>query len=444
MLASKARGKNAMPAALDSIDIHGTHLYVERGYPWKEWELLRREAPVYWYEREDIEPFWAITRHADVLAISRDPSTFINGGRRLRLASIGEEILMTEGFKGFAKEQGWDPGEPPDMVFMDDPRHRKFRLLTSSAFTPGRLRALEPRIEKLATGFAAEFAETLGRRTAEAGSCDFVREYSVKLPLAAIGDLMGLPPGDWMRALVWTNAMLGDIHPSSQVEGESPGGAARRAVLEMRAYFDALMEERRDAGAGSECLVDMLLRARLDGEPLTDQQLHGYLLLLTAAGNETTRNATTGGLIALLENPDQRDLLCERPELVNSAVEEILRWTSPVVQFARTVTKDVEIRGQKIREGDTVGVFYPSANRDEDVFEDPDRFDVTRQPNHHLAFGHGSHFCLGANLARVELRAAIRALLPILPRMELVDAGVRIPHLHVPGFRSLAVRYTSA
>jgi hypothetical protein len=287
MLASKARGKNAMPAALDSIDIHGTHLYVERGYPWKEWELLRREAPVYWYEREDIEPFWAITRHADVLAISRDPSTFINGGRRLRLASIGEEILMTEGFKGFAKEQGWDPGEPPDMVFMDDPRHRKFRLLTSSAFTPGRLRALEPRIEKLATGFAAEFAETLGRRTAEAGSCDFVREYSVKLPLAAIGDLMGLPPGDWMRALVWTNAMLGDIHPSFQVEGESPGGAARRAVLEMRAYFDALMEERRDAGAGSECLVDMLLRARLDGEPLTDQQLHGYLLLLTAAGNES-------------------------------------------------------------------------------------------------------------------------------------------------------------
>ena len=172
--------------------------------------------------------------------------------------------------------------------------------------------------------------------------------------------------------------------------------------------------------------------------------MQGYLLLLTAAGNETTRNATTGGVIALLENPDQRDLLCKHPELMNSAVEEILRWTSPVVQFARTVTEDIEIAGQKIRAGDTVGVFYPSANRDEDAFEDPYRFDVTRKPNHHLAFGHGAHFCMGSNLARVELRAAIRALLPILPEMELVDSGVRVPNLHVPGFSSLSVRHTAA
>ena len=156
--------------------------------------------------------------------------------------------------------------------------------------------------------------------------------------------------------------------------------------------------------------------------------------------NETTRNATTGGVLALLENPDQRDLLCARPELVDSAVEEILRWTSPVVQFARTATRDVELHGQKIAAGDTVGVFYPSANRDSHVFEDPYRFDVARRPNHHLAFGHGAHFCLGANLARVELRAAIRALLPILPEMEFVDTGERVPNLHVPGYRSLGVR----
>jgi len=429
-----------MTTTLDSIDIHDTRLYVERGYPWREWDRLRCEAPVYWYERPDIEPFWAITRHADVLAISRDAKTFINGGPRLRLASLGEELIMREGFKGFAAERGWDRDEPPDMVFMDDPRHRQFRLLTSSAFTPGRLRALVPRIEKMAASFAAEFTEALKRDTERTGSCDFVREYSIKLPLAAIGDLMGLPPGDWMQVLIWSNALLGDIHPSFSAPGEPPWEATRRAVVEMRAYYDALMEERRKAGADSSSLVDMLLRARIDGQPLTEQQLHGYLLLLTAAGNETTRNATTGGVIALLEHPDQRDRLCNHPELVDSAVEEILRWTSPVVQFARTVMKDVEIRGQKIRAGETVGVFYPAANRDEDAFEAPYRFDVARSPNHHLAFGHGSHFCLGANLARVELRAAIRALLPILPEMELVDSGVRLPNLHVPGFRSLRVR----
>jgi cholest-4-en-3-one 26-monooxygenase len=372
--------------------------------------------------------------------VSRDAKTFMSGGPRLRLASRDEEFVMREGFKGLAAMRGWDRDEPPDMVFMDDPRHRAFRLLTSSAFAPGRLRALVPRIEKMAEQFAAGFAEQLRRETDESGSCDFVRGYADKLPLAAIGDLMGLPPGDWQQVLVWSNALLGDIHPDYAVEGEPPGSATRRAVEELQLYYDALMAERRAAGAGSSSLVDMLLRARIEGEPLTEQQLHGYLLLLTAAGNETTRNATTGGVIALLEHPEQRDLLCERPELVDSAVEEILRWTSPVVQFARTVTKDTEIRGQKVRAGDTVGLFYPSANRDEDVFEEPYRFDVARKPNHHLAFGHGAHFCLGANLARVELRAALRGLLPILPDMELVDTGVRLPNLHVPGYQSLRVR----
>lgn len=433
-----------MATALDSLDIHDTALYVSRGYPWQEWDLLRREAPIYWYEREGIDPFWAITRHEDVLAISKSPRNFINGGPRLRLASSAEDQLMRAGFRGFAAQRGWDPDEPPDMVFMDDPRHRKFRQLTSATFAPGRLRALEPRIERMAQAFAAEFIETLRRQTVEMGHCDFVREYSVKLPLAAIGDLMGLPPGDWMQVLIWTNALLNDIHPSLQAEGEPPWAAIRRAVEEMRAYFDALMAKRRAAGAGSSSLIDMLLRARIDGECLTDQQLHGYLLLLAAGGNETTRNATTGGVLALLESPDQRDLLCERPELLGSAVEEILRWTSPVVQFARTAVCDVELRGQKIKAGDTVGMFYPSANRDESAFDDPYRFDITRKPNYHLAFGHGAHYCLGANLARVELRAAIRALLPILREMELVDRGIRVPNLHVPGFRSLQVRLRGA
>ena len=259
-----------MSLDLRTVDIHTTDRYVERGYPWAEWDLLRCEAPVYWYERDDIEPFWAVTRHADVLAISKDARTFINGGPRLRLASIAEEQLMREGFRGFASERGWDRDEPPDMVFMDDPRHRQFRRLTSSAFTPGRLRDLEPRIESMALRFAAEFEETLRQETEEQGHCDFVRSYAIKLPLAAIGDLMGLPPDDWMQILKWTNALLGDVDPSLRVEGEPRWAATRRAVQEMRSYFDTLLEERRAAGAGSSSLADMLLPGRVGDGPLPD------------------------------------------------------------------------------------------------------------------------------------------------------------------------------
>ncbi len=428
-----------MTIALDSVDIHDPRLYVERGYPWAEWDLLRREAPVYWYERDGIAPFWAITRHADVLEISKNSSVFINGGPRLRLAPLREERAVRSGGSapGFLRPAGWDPNEPHDMVFMDDPRHKKFRVLVSSAFTPARLRPLEPRLDAMATRFADEFVETL-----EGGDvCDFVRGFATKLPLATIGEMMGLPPDDWSKLLVWTGALLGDLHSDYVRDGEQPWQAVLRAVGEMRGYFQDLIDRRRAAGSDGPELVDVLLRGRVDGQPLTDQQLHGFLLLLTAAGNETTRNATTGGVIALLEHPDQRDLLCSRPDLVDSAVEEILRWTSPVVQFARTVTRDFELSGTKLREGDTVGIFYPSANRDEAVFDEPYRFDVTRSPNRHLAFGgYGTHFCLGANLARWELRAVFRALLPILPRMELAGPATRVPNLHVPGFSSLPVR----
>jgi cytochrome P450 len=178
-------------------------------------------------------------------------------------------------------------------------------------------------------------------------------------------------------------------------------------------------------------LTARVAEAVVDGEPLTAQQLHGYLVLLIGAGNETTRNAITGGVIALLENPDQLGLLCANPEFIDTAAEEILRWVSPVIQFARTATGDVEMHGELIREGDTVGLFYPSANRDERAFEDPYRFDITRSPNYHQAFGHGAHFCLGANLARWELRAALRALIPLLPRLELVGDSTRFGMLHL-------------
>ena len=425
---------------LDNLDITDTARYAERGYPWEEWDLLRREAPVFWYERPDYAPFWAITRHSDVLAVSKNSNVFVNS-RRLRLATIEEDERYERSRLRRAEKLGWDADEPLDLVFMDDPRHRKFRLLTAHAFTPAALRKLEPHLDELSDRFAREFRARLVADTAERGFCDFVPEFSVKLPLATIGEMLGLPPDDWMHLKVLTNVMLGASELGYPRAGETRFQTINRAAVELREYMAEVVDRRRASGGGD--LAGQLVRASLDGEPLTDQQLNGYLMLLLGAGNETTRNATSGGVQALLEHPEQRDLLCARPELLNTAVEEILRWTTPVVQFARTAAEDFELRGVKIRAGQDVGLFYPSANRDEDVFEDPYRFDITRSPNNHLAFGgYGAHFCLGANLARWELRSALRSLLPILPEMELAGPEQRVAHLHVPAIHSLPVRHS--
>ncbi len=423
--------------ALERVDITSAELYAgERGYPWREWDLLRREAPVYWYERPGIAPFWAITRHADILAISRHSEVFVNS-RRLRLATLEEDRRMHESLRRRNEQLGWDPSEPSDLVFMDDPKHRRLRLITASAFTPAALRRMQGELDRMAAEFAAELGAELERE----GELDFVEAFAVKLPLATIGHMLDLPPGDWMRLKVLTNVMLGALEPGFVRPGEARPQAQSRAAGEMLRYMRELIAARRENAAQGRDLSRTLLRAELDGAPLTEQQLVGYLTLLLAAGNETTRNAISGGVQALLEHPEQRDHLCAHPELVATAAEEILRWTSPVVQFARTAVRDFQLRGVRIRAGEDVGMFYPSANRDEEVFPEPYRFDVTRRPNKHLAFGgYGAHFCLGANLARWELRAALRALLPVLPQLELVGRETRVPFLHVPAIQHLPVR----
>ena len=207
-------------------------------------------------------------------------------------------------------------------------------------------------------------------------------------------------------------------------------------------YLFDFVEARKKAGAPSDCLADVLLRAELDGRKLEDDEIFSYINLLIAGGLETTRNATTGGVLALLEHPEERDKLVANPELLRPAVEEILRWTSPVIQFARVATEDFELRGHTIRAGETVAMWYPSANRDEEAWDDPYRFDITRDPNDHLAFGgFGAHFCLGANLARWELRGIFKELLPLLPEMELDGPPFRQDSLHVGGIVKMPVRY---
>ena len=423
---------------LENLDIHSKDRYVDRGYPWREWDLLRREAPVFWYEREGIAPFWAITRHADILEISRRSDVFVNS-RRLRLQTVEEDEQQELSIRLRAEARGWDPDEPLDFIFMDDPRHRSFRLVPARRFTPAALRKLEGHFDELARKFADEFAGELSRSADRGETCDFVRGFAQKLPLAAIGEMMGLPAGDWMRLKQITNVMIGAPEPEFFREGENRIVGVLRALDEMTEYMLQIIRDRRARSADD--LSSLIVHAEVDGKPLTEQQIQGFLFVLLAAGNETTQNALSGGVAALLEHPDQRELLCADPSLVETAAEEILRWTSPVVQFARTAIEDYELSGTTIRAGEDVGMWYPSANRDDAAFDRPYDFDITRQPNHHLAFGgFGAHFCLGANLARWELRAALRALIPILPRFEAAGPPERVPNLHVSAIHRMPVR----
>ena len=364
-----------MTVTLDNLRIHHPADYAANGYPWAAWDLLREQAPVFWYERDDVEPFWAVTRYADVVTVSNHPDVFINGGPRLRLTLRGKPEPVRAGMDEFCRERGWDPDEPPDMVFMDNPRH------------------------------------------------------------------LGLEPDDWKRILVWSEALVGDIDPDYRRPEESRGATTYRAMYEMRTYIEALITESREHGAARGGVIDHMVHTPVQGSLLSDQQLIGYLFLLIGAGNDTTRNALSGGVAALLDHPDECERLLADPTLIPQAVEEILRWTSPVGSFLRTAREDFVLAGTRIAAGDTVGLFYPSANRDDRVFPDPYRFDIARSPNRHLTFGFGTHFCLGTNLARIELQASLKALLPYLGHIELAGAPVQTHQTHVMGYERLPLRY---
>lgn len=427
---------------LATLDIHRPSRYGQ-GYPWKEWDLLREQAPVFWYERDDVEPFWAVTRYADVMTVSEHPEVFINGGPRLRVTLKGTPEVLREGVDEFGRERNWDPEEPPDFIFMDNPRHRHMRKLTSWAYTQSSMRDIADHFDELATGFTNDFTAQLEADRKAGRVSDLVSGLASKLPLAAVGELMGLAPDDWKQILIWSNAVIGEVEPEHLLPGETVPQAAARNMYDFRAYLEELIQESRKNGAERGGFIDRMVHTKVQGELLNDQQLIGYLFVLIAAGNDTTRNATAGGVAALLEHPEQCQRLCDEPELLSRAVDEILRWTSPVLSFLRTASESFDLAGTMIQPGDTVGIFYPSANRDERVFDDPYRFDISRDPNPHITFGFGAHFCLGTNVARAELRSALRALLPLLPRLELAGEGRWIAHSHVSGYAHLPVRLKS-
>ncbi len=434
---------NAPTIALETLDITDTDRYLTRGYPWAEWDLLRREAPVYWYERPHHEPFWAITKHEDVRFISRHPELFSNT-QLLRMTDSESVQIGQRGRVRAANRFGGSPDDPPDFVFMDPPEHRTHRGLVSRHFTPRVMKRLEDHFGAMAENYVSRFADVVANDLAEKGSqsaVDLVHTLSAKLPVAAICEMAGVPEEDWDQIFHWTETLVGAADPEYQAPGESREQTLRRSGDEWTRYNEALVERRQREGLGPD-LLSSLLSGDVDGRSLSPREISAYFTLLLAAGNETTRNSITGGVKALLDHPEELERLVADPSLVPLAVEEILRWTSIVIQFQRTAVEDVELRGKTIRQGDSVVMWYPSANRDEDVFPDPYRFDIGRDPNDHFAFGgYGEHFCLGANLARWEMRAILHALIPVLPRLELAGEPELVPRsLHVGGIKRMLVR----
>ena len=426
---------------LEHIDLADIERYKRDGYPWDQWKLLRERAPVFWHETSTSPPFWAVTRHADIHTVHSHPEVFINGGPILRMDSNDGLDALSRFHRRDADRHGWDSGEPFDMVYKDRPEHLDFRTITMRRFTPRAMRRFEARLDELARHHVAEFVE----RLRSGDEVDLVEELSTPVPLATICELLAIDPAVWSDLNAWTNVLF---EPDAGAEfarpGESVTDVRRRLGREYFDFREELLAERRAAGPDADDIVTALVHATVDGEPLSQQQLHGYLNLLIGAGNETTRNSITGGVAAFAAHRAERDRFAASPEtMLETTVEEILRWTSPVIQFARTAVADFELADTAIRSGDTVVLFYPSANRDEAAFVNPDQFNVTRDPNFHLAFGHGHHFCLGANLARWEMRSVFRELAPWLGNIEVVGRPDVAHHLHVYNVKHLPVRWVN-
>jgi len=402
---------------VDPLDLVDAERYGQRGYPHDEWTALRAKAPVARFEVGDLAPFWAITKHADVQYVAKEPLLFSSAqGTTLRKASA-------------------PPLPPMDLlVLVDPPRHAPMRRIANPNFTPRGVRARRDDIDAIAV-------EILDSALQDDG-LDFVERIAAPFPLAVIAAVLGAPRSDIDNLFRWTNEIIGKDDPEYRREGETPGQTIKRARGELHGYLRELIQARRDNP--HDDLITLLIGSDLDSKPLSDAQLLAYAELLVEAGNETTRNAISGGLLALAERPAEWEKLRANRELVPDAVEEILRWVSPISHFTRVATKDVGVHGVTIPAGEQVALYFASANRDEDVFEVPFEFRVDRRPNPHLAFGFGEHFCMGAHLARVEIEVVFPQLLDRVQSFEVTGPVERLSSITNGSIKRLPIRFTLA
>jgi cytochrome P450 len=394
---------------IGGVDLADSRVYAE-GIPYDAFRKLRERAPVAWHPYKDGPGFLALTGYDEVYAVSRDSATWSSEATGVNFDAPGPDDFVD--VRGVM------------MLMMDPPRHTALRALVSKGFTPRQVAKLNERL----TGMARDVVDSVIER----GECNFVTDVAGALPSYVIAELLGIPLEDGCRLYELTEIMntggLGDPR-------------ATEAAVEMMTYSTELMARKR-ADPGDD-IATSLLQAEVDGRRLTDLDFNTFFMLLINAGGDTTRNLVAGGMCVLMDHPEERAKLEADPTLLPTAVEELLRYVSPVIAFLRTATKDTELRGVHVQKGDRVAMFYPSANRDEAHFADPDRFDVTRKPNPHIAFGGGGmHFCLGANLARVEAAALVPEVLSRMKNLELAGPVERMPSTLINGIHSMPVRFT--
>jgi cytochrome P450 len=383
---------------------------------------LRAHAPVSWVDVEGYQPFWAITKHADVMNIERQNDLFTNEPRPLLMISELEETLRAQQEAGIGLRT---------LIHMDDPHHRDLRKIGADWFRPKALQALKVRCDELAKNYVDKMVE-------RGSELDFVQEIAVNYPLYVILSLLGLPESDFPRMLKLTQELFGSDDTEFQRGASTEDVLA--TLLDFFNYFAALTASRRDHP--TEDLVSAIANAKINGEPLSDMDTASYYVIVASAGHDTTSAAIAGGLLALLENPGELTRLQRDTSLMGTAVEEMVRWVVPVKEFMRTAQADTEVRGVPIAKGESVLLSYASANRDEDVFKDPFRFDVGRDPNKHLSFGYGVHFCLGASLARLEMNSFFSELIPRIKSIELAGDPELIATTFVGGVKHLPIRYS--
>ena len=377
---------------------------------------LRSEAPVSWVEVPGYKPFWAITRHTDIMDIERDNTVFTNSPRPVLVTAEADEVQASMGIS--------------TLIHMDDPQHRVVRAIGADWFRPKAMRALKVRVDELAKRYVDQMVE-LGPE------CDFVQQVAVNFPLYVIMSLLGVPEVDFPSMLKWTQELFGSDDEEFKRGADMQDNVA--TMIEMFSYFTSLTASRRESP--TEDLASAIANATVDGERLSDIETVSYYMIVAAAGHDTTSATISGGLHALIEHPEQLERLRANPELMPLAVDEMIRWVTPVKAFMRTAAEDAVVRGVPIAAGEAVLLSYPSGNRDEEIFEDPFRFDIGRDPNKHVAFGYGVHFCLGAALARMEINSFFTELLPRLQEIDFAGRPEYVATTFVGGLKHLPIRY---
>ena len=406
---------------LSDVDLNNLDTF-EKALPHDQWKVLREEAPLYRHAgAPGEEDYWCVTKYNDLKHLSKNPMDYSSEAKAA--LPRDPDAASLDGMRLI-------------MLNMDPPRHRKYREIVNKAFTPRMVADLDNAVDRMVDDIIDDVIEK--------GECDFVDDLAAPLPMKVICEMMGVPEEDRRGIYERGNQMVGFDDPEYNPEGPAAASAfegdIRQASAEMFGYAEKLKELYRDSDEKN--LTTALLNAEVDGEKLSDLEFNSFFMLLAIAGNETTRTVTSNGMLDLIRHPDQRDMLIKDASRIPTAVEEILRFNPAVISFRRTSMVDQELRGHEIKEGDKMIMWYPAVNRDDDIFEDAQTFDITRNPNPHLSFGIGEHFCLGANLARMELQKIFGGLMRRLPDIQLAADPRRLRSNFINGIKEMRVEFT--